>query len=218
GYVTAGDAKTGTATTNVALSTGMGDSMQYKIGIIVSGYYTRNSSDDDTVITVAKPTNGLVSGGGYLELVRSGGQRAGDAGSKNNFGFNVKSGSNGPSGSVNILVRRTEGDGILHTYQIDGAQIGSLSSSRTAGVASFSATAKILDITFANDAVNPRVTTVDTDASLLVTMTDRGEGAAAHDSIAITLWDRSGGLWFASNWNGISAVEQNITGGNIQVH
>jgi hypothetical protein len=28
------------------------------------------------------------------------------------------------------------------------------------------------------------------------------------DSIAITLWDKDGGLWFASKWDGTKTVEQ----------
>jgi DNA/RNA endonuclease G (NUC1) len=217
GYVTVGDTKTAVVTTNVALSTGAGDSMQYKIGIVVTGYYTRNSSDDDTVITVSKPANGLVTGGGYLELTGSGGKKAGDAGTKSSFGFSAKNGNNGANGTASVLIRRTEADGILHTYQVDSTQILSLYSSKTTGKASFTATATILDITFANDPVSPHVVTVDTDASMLVTMTDSGQGASSQDTIAITLWDRDGGLWFSSNWNGVKTIEQLLGGGNLQV-
>ncbi|HEV8158637.1 MAG TPA: hypothetical protein VGP58_06380 [Pyrinomonadaceae bacterium] len=47
-------------------------------------------------------------------------------------------------------------------------------------------------------------------------MTDRGEPGGS-DSIAVTLWDRNGGLWFASKWDGVKTVEQTLGGGNLQV-
>ena len=213
GYVTAGDLKTATATTNVSLSTGTGDSAQYTIGMIVDGYYVRNSSEDNTVVTVAKPVPGVVSGGGNLLLTDSAGLKAGDDGTKNNFGFNIRNERNGPKGTINILLRRTESDGILHTYQIKGNAMTSLASSVANGTASFNGKGNIQDITFANDPLDPRVIAVDGNASLQVTMTDGG----GSDSIAITLWNKTGGLWFASKWNGVRTIEQLLNGGNLQV-
>ncbi|HEU5182444.1 MAG TPA: hypothetical protein VFW45_16785 [Candidatus Polarisedimenticolia bacterium] len=47
-------------------------------------------------------------------------------------------------------------------------------------------------------------------------MTDRGEPEAGSDSIAITVWNKNGGLWFSSSWTGTQTAEQAIDGGNIQ--
>ena len=53
-------------------------------------------------------------------------------------------------------------------------------------------------------------------AVLQVTMTDRGEPGRT-DSIAVTVWNRSGGLWFTSRWDGVRTVEQELAGGNLIV-
>src|SRR5207249_5641112 len=107
GLVTAGDTKTGTATYNWSLNIGAGDSAQYTIGIIVNNYYTRNASDDDTVVTVSKPLSNFITGGGCLMLSSSSGLKAGAAGSRNNFGFNVKWNKGGTNlqGNINTIVR-----------------------------------------------------------------------------------------------------------------
>ena len=38
------------------------------------------------------------------------------------------------------------------------------------------------------------------------------------NKIAITLWNKDGGVWFTSNWNGTKTVEQLLGGGNLVVH
>jgi hypothetical protein len=50
-------------------------------------------------------------------------------------------------------------------------------------------------------------------------MTDRGEPGSA-DSIAITLLNKSGGMSFSSDWNGVKTIEQVLGkgAGNLQVH
>ena len=58
---------------------------------------------------------------------------------------------------------------------------------------------------------------VDGNAALQVTMTDKGEPGSA-DSISITVWNKSGGLWFSSNWTGTKTGEQVLGGGNLVVH
>jgi hypothetical protein len=57
---------------------------------------------------------------------------------------------------------------------------------------------------------------VDGNATLQVTMTDRGEPGTT-DSIAVTVWNKRGGLWFSSHWNGTTTVEQTLSGGNLTV-
>jgi hypothetical protein len=57
---------------------------------------------------------------------------------------------------------------------------------------------------------------VDGNATLQVEMTDRGEGGE-EDSIGITLWDKDGGMWFSSRWDGTRTIEQGLGGGNVVV-
>ena len=47
-------------------------------------------------------------------------------------------------------------------------------------------------------------------------MTDWDERGNS-DSIAITLWDKNGGMWFSSSWTGTTTVEQELGGVNLQV-
>ena len=67
-------------------------------------------SEDNAVVTVAKPLNDFITGGGYLILSNSGGMKPGDEGTKNNFGFNVKFNKTGKNlqGNMNIVFRRTD--------------------------------------------------------------------------------------------------------------
>jgi hypothetical protein len=55
GLVNAGNKKIGTATCNWSANIGSADSLPYTIGILVEGYYTRNSSQDNEVVTISKP-------------------------------------------------------------------------------------------------------------------------------------------------------------------
>ena len=47
-------------------------------------------------------------------------------------------------------------------------------------------------------------------------MTDNGEPGSS-DTIGITVWNKAGGLWLSSNWNGTKTVEQALAGGNLVV-
>ena len=78
--------------------------------------------------------------------------------------------------------------------------------------AAFNGKANIQDIT---DPLNP--ISIDGNATLQVELTDNGEPGSS-DTIGITLWNKSGGLWFASNWNGTKTVEQALGGGNLVIH
>ncbi len=85
------------------------------------------------------------------------------------------------------------------------------SSATCPGTAIFNGKANIQDIT------NPLAPiSIDGNASLQVTMTDKGE-PGKDDTIGITLWDKNGGLWFSSNWVSPKTVEQLLGGGNLVV-
>ena len=216
GLVNPSDTKTGTATCNWNANIGSADSTSYTVGIIVNNYYTRDATADNTVVTVSKPlgTN-FITGGGYLVLSNSAGQKAGDDGTKNNFGFNVKFNKAGTNlqGNINTIIRRTEPDG-LHVYQVKGNAMSSLLATPTAKptAATFNGKANIRDIT---DPLDPK--TVDGNAALQVTMKDNGEPGST-DTIGITVWNKAGGLWYSSAWDGVKTVEQTIDGGNLVVH
>jgi uncharacterized protein YjbI with pentapeptide repeats len=204
GLVSLGDGTVGSATCNTALAI---SAVPYTIGIRVNGYYDRTAGAD-AVLTVAQATSNTISGGGYLVLQKSAGLKAGAPGSKANFGFNVKynkSGTN-PQGNMNIIVRSGG-----RVYQIKSNSITSFSANTTTRTATFNSKANIQDVT---DPLNP--ISVDSNGSLQVTMTDKNDSGST-DTIAITLWNKSGGLWFSSNWSGTKTVEQVVGGGNVVV-
>ena len=214
GLVTIGDTKVGTATYNWNTSIS-GDSQSITIGVLVTGYYCRDTSNDNEVVTISKPLGDLfITGGGYLILNSSSGIKAGSVGTKNNYGFNVKYNKNRTSlqGNINTIIRKMESDG-LHVYQVKGNSMTSLSVITTCPKkAVFVGKANIQDIT------NPlNIIALDGNATLQVTITDNGE-PGNFDKIAITVWNKNGGLWFSSNWNGTTTVEQTISGGNLKVH
>ncbi len=207
GLVDAGDTKVGTATFNWNVNIGAADSTSFTIGIIVTNYYARNSSDENSVLTVSKPlgTN-FITGGGYLILSSSSGLFAGEAGTKNNFGFSVKYNKNGTNlqGNINAIVRNGG-----RVYQIKGNAMTSLAVNGKK--ATYNGKANIQDIT---DPLNPIA--IDGNGSLQVKLTDMGEPGKS-DTISITIWNKNGGLWFSSNWNGTTSVEQLLGGGNLVV-
>jgi len=214
GLVNNADIKTGTAVYNWTTTMG-----QYNIGIIVTNYYTRNTSEDNQIINVYQPNGDFITGGGYIILTSSNGLKAGDAGTRNNFGFNVKYNKGGTNlqGNINTIIRRTEA-GVMRVYQVKGNAMTSLSvdlnftATHPYPTAVFNGKANITDIT---NPLSPL--SVDGGATLQVTMTDAGEPGSS-DKIGITVFNKSGGLWYTSNWNGTSTVQQTIAGGNLVVH
>jgi hypothetical protein len=39
-----------------------------------------------------------------------------------------------------------------------------------------------------------------------------------NETIAVTVWNKSGGLWFSSDWNGTTTLQQVLAGGSLSVH
>ncbi len=89
--VSTGDKTAGTVAYNWTVNIGTVDTAIYNVDVVVSGYYVRNNSADDTLITVAKPVPGSINGGGYL-VNSSTASRSykPDVGLKTNFGLNGK--------------------------------------------------------------------------------------------------------------------------------
>ncbi|OQP61143.1 hypothetical protein A3860_05340 [Niastella vici] len=217
GLVNPQDTKVGTATYNWNVDLGSNNAKDFTIGVQVSGYYQRNAAEDNTIVTISRSLNEFVSGGGYIQLAHPTGQMAGDVGSRNNFGFNVKFNKRDRNlqGNFNTIIRRTELDGV-HVYQVQSNVLTTLWAIPAIGAiparASFSGKASIQDIT------NPLApVSIDGNAIVQVQTTDRSE-AGTGDAIAITVWNKSGGLWFTSNWNGMRYDEQVLAAGNIRVN
>ncbi|HEX5616764.1 MAG TPA: hypothetical protein VFZ83_16560 [Acidimicrobiia bacterium] len=194
------------------------DAVEHTVATVIGGYYSRDETTDDAVVTIARPLDEFITGGGYLVLDRSSGVYAGDPGTKANFGFHVKFNTKRTNliGGANIIVR--QGDRV---YQIKSNSTTSLGA---AGIgAQFEAKANITDVT---DEASPDV--IGGNFVLQMRMEDRGEGERL-DVVSFALWDiRKVGsgktatttqlLLFSSNWDGQRTILQQLAGGNLMVH
>jgi hypothetical protein len=211
------DSKTGVVSCTTTFDIGSADSTQFTVGAAVdssNNYYTRNSSFDDTVITVSKPLIGFVTGGGYIINTSSAGQYAGTANARTNFGLNVKNNKTGKNlqGNLNVIVRRLEG-GVWKTYQIKSNQSDSLAEvtpTPSTGSANWTGKANLTDIT---NPLSPIA--IGGGLTFQIAITDNGEPGST-DSISFALCNGST-LYFSSNWTGTKTIEQVINGGNLQV-
>ena len=210
------DSTTGTVSFDWAVDIGSQTSESFTVGIIVDGYYLKDSSEDDTVVTVYVPDGDFITGGGYILPYNSSGQYASTDGLKTNFGFNVKYTKKGnkPKGHMNIIFRRLEADGIVHVYQIKSNAVNSLGvdiADENAKYATFITKSNLKDNT---DPLNP--VSLGGNLILKVDMTDRGQ-PGFYDSIAFNLTG-GGTLLYSSNWTGIITDEMQLSGGNLVVH
>ncbi|MDQ3871838.1 MAG: hypothetical protein M3301_09530, partial [Chloroflexota bacterium] len=202
------DPKVGTAACSWTVNVGTADSVSQTIGIVVIGYYKRNASTENAVVTVSRPLSGLTTGGGYLVKNSR----------RTDFGFSARYNESTAAlqGGVRLIVRASG-----KVYQVKGGTITSLvthpctaatSPSNTCpSTATVSGKGSIQDITNALAPIS-----VDTNATFQVTLTDKGEPGST-DTVGITVWNAAGTLWFSSNWDGTKTVEQVLTGGNLAV-
>jgi len=127
------------------------------------------------------------------------------------------SGGKNLQGNINAIIRRFEG-GLVHVYQVKGNSMTSLAvnlnvtATHPFPTATFNGKASIQDIT---NPISP--VSVDGNATLQVVLTDKGEPGSS-DTIAITVWNKSGGLWFSSHWNGTMTQEKILGQGDLVVH
>jgi hypothetical protein len=206
-----GDTTTGTASCTTSLGLDAHD-----IDIYINNYYSGTASG---IVEVAQPDGSFITGGGYLTIDKSEGTYKADAGSKTNFGFNVKyKNQKNLQGHVNISFRK---DG--HTYQIKSTALESLGivlkksngqacsgppSSTCYGIADFRAKANLTDVT------NPQAPiALGGNLTLQMTMTDTGDPGSS-DTIGISLWDGNT-LLFSSEWNGSKTLEKILGGGSL---
>ena len=202
------DIMTGIVSYEWEVDIGSSDSVTFTIGIIVDGYYTRDRAIDNMLVTVSKPIENSVTGGGYLINEYSDGVFAGDANLKTNFGFNVKFNKKlaNLQGHVNIIIRQDD-----RVYQVKTNAMRSLVADPETNEAIFISKANLIDITDPNNPIS-----VAGNLTLLISLTDRGDSPSS-DSIGITLWKRNE-LWFSSNWTGTETIEQMLAGGNLVIH
>ena len=194
------DLTTGIASFPWAVDIGNADAETFNIGIRVDSFYVRDSSDDDVLLTVAKPLDDFITGGGFIQNENSFGALAGDDGLNTNFGFNVKFNPRltNLQGNANFVIRH-EGE----IVRIKTNAIESLVVDEETGAATFVSKANIVGDSGGN-------------LSLIVTITDRGE-PGDEDAIGITLWNKNE-LLFSSNWDGAQTIEQQLSGGNLATH
>jgi hypothetical protein len=198
------------------------DAVETTLATIAGGHYTRDEAEDDAVVTIARPLDDFITGGGYLVATDSAGVYASSDGTHANYGFHVKFNKRGTNlqGGVNLIVRSAG-----RVYQIKANAMESLGvhdDGTGAGAAEFESKANITDVT-------------DPDAPFLLggnfvlqmRMTDLSEDDGV-DTIGFSLWDirRANGnggrttqlLLYSSNWSGNVTHEQRIAGGNLMVH
>ena len=201
-----------------AWTTEVTEAEEYFAATVIGGRYVRDDTNDDAVITVARPLGEFITGGGFLVLTDSSGVFAGGVDTHTNFGFHVKFNKRATNlqGGATIIVRTDDG----RVLRIKANAMDSLGVDDH-GNAQFESKAELTDATDEN---GPFV--VGGNYTLQMTMTDRSS-LDGEDEIALTLWDirRAGRnqpatrlLLFSSNWTGNATVQQQIAGGNLVVH
>lgn len=205
----------GTVSRNVTMSIGSLDSRQFLIGIEVENC-DFDANQSQVLVTVSRPLDDFVTGGGYLLENGSAGVYEADEGSRINFGFNVKFNRqrSNMQGSTNIIFRK---DGRI--YRIRANNFTSLSAanatSSSPAQATYTARANLFDVTDPNMEVS-----VASQRDLVVVMTDRNTAGANEksiDDISFTLWD-NGNLLFSSQWSMGKTQQQRVDRGNVQVN
>ncbi|MEO6732074.1 MAG: T9SS type A sorting domain-containing protein [Ferruginibacter sp.] len=222
--VNALDTKTGTVSFPWNVDLGSASDIETTVGIIVNnGYYIRDNTSDNIVVTVYKPNGDFITGGGYIVPTQSVGSMKSDVGAKTNFGFNVKFNKSGTNlqGNMNIIFRRTESDNKQHTYQIKANAMQSLGVNATNAKRQ---TANYVSKTNITDITNPSLpVALGGNKFLHVSMIDNGE-PGSKDSISFVLVDGSAdptvltNIIYSSNWISSKTQMMNLGGGNLVVH
>ena len=166
----------------------------------------------DFRLAVPVDSDAVATAGAHLTLVQPGGANAGDAGSKMDLTLTARyrKGMTSPEGQLQVIVRRTV-NGVLRTFQIKAhALIAFVREGSSA--ATLLANAQIYDVT---EPGAPGL--VDAHAIVRARIVDRGEPGVGEDSVAVTIVDDAGRLWFSSRWDGVVTVAQTIDGGNVKV-
>lgn len=207
GLVSATNTLVGTATCNATLAVKAGGNTQYTVEVVVGGDYTNKDQTDGNnraVITISRSIfPDVIATSGNLKLSRSAGQYAGDAGSRANVNVRVWYVPRGVSmgGSASITVH-SQG----HVYQIETTTLTDLGVNIAARptTTTLQSQAEIIDITNSRKPV-----VIDNAATLQL---DMSGSVVRPSSVGITVWNKKGGLYFSSNWNGTTTVQQALNG------
>jgi hypothetical protein len=209
GLVNAADSTSGIVSYNWTVPLPTTGYNVYTIGLVVDNNYTGTSQ---SVLSVSRSSlTQFITGGGHVIPTNSSGMYASDAGSKVNFGFNVKYNKTGKNlqGNMNIIFRRAG-----RVYQIKATSMTSLSintQNACSQKATFVSKANLIDITDENNPVS-----VYGGITLQTTITDNGE-PGTNDLTGITLLNNNT-LIYSSNWVSKKTTEMLLNGGNIQVN
>ncbi|MCA9259884.1 MAG: hypothetical protein KDA61_11820, partial [Planctomycetales bacterium] len=202
------DPTSGVAAYSWTADIGNSDSDTFEVLVQVDDNYVGETRE---LITVSRPIDNAVTGGGYLVNQSSGGQYAGDAGLRTNYGFNIKTNKRGTNvqGHVNLIIRQND-----RIYQVKTNATNSLlalpGTDPEVRHAEFIAKANLRDVT---DPLNP--ISLGGNLQLIASVTDAGE-PGVNDLVSFTVWDGPV-LLYSSHWTGVESIEQLIDGGNIQV-
>jgi hypothetical protein len=218
--MTEGDSTVGVASASYLASLASEeDSLAHVWTIEVHG--THAFSGAATVITVSRPDDGRVAGGGAIINGQSAGVLATVPGSTTEFSLNARRHrqTGALNGSIGLIITSYQlPDGslspTLRLYSIQSTQIVSLDTltlndERRAFVA---ADVTVWDIT---DALNPVSVQTGLRLEMTVAAGNRGVGRAG-----FTIWGSGGGqstLWFSNDWDTTNTLEQMLSEGNINV-
>jgi len=206
-----GNTTTGGASCTATLTLAAGQNLRtYDVGIVVGGWYTRDSAEDDVQVTIERPTGDWVTGGATIVVTGGAGAYA-------------------PAGNIDVNAstqwknKNTVIDGMLRfRFTVDGrkyeVQVTSFDSVGTrdlgagkSGEAQIEARATLFDIT--KSPGNP--VTVATNLRLQFRVTDTQNKT---DSASFALWSEDGLLIAASGWDGVTVPANPVQSGKLQVH
>jgi len=204
-----GDGWTGVAKYDWQVDFGDSASMTFTVGIIVEGFYTRNSPADNTIVTVSKVvTTNEVTGDGWLINRNSAGLYAGDADLRTDFVFQAKYNKQKDSlqGNLRMMIRSAS-----RVYEIRSDYVESLavSSDKSTAIATVIFRVTLFDITNRKNPI-----TIANNLSIVITLTSVKTPVSR--SMGVTLW-RGNQLLFSSCWSGTKTTEQLIDGGSITI-
>ncbi|MEA2240161.1 MAG: hypothetical protein QOC81_4885 [Thermoanaerobaculia bacterium] len=185
------------------------------IGVVIGGYYNRDTAADDTPLLLQVPTTDhFVTGGGFLIATMSAGDLAADVSSRITMNVDARynKGQTLLHGNIDMQVQHKDSTGSHRTYQISAPSLSSIGINDTQTAATITgANVTITDVT---DAKTPVL--IASNAILVLTASQPDKAHAA--TIGVTLLKPTGGLWLATNSSGMQTVEQTLDGGAIQIH
>jgi len=221
GLVNVSDGIVGTASAIVQLNIGNQNSASYTIAVGISGAYINKKTEPQSiaVITVTKPVPGgyVVAGGSLLNSASSGiikGAKDIETSFSMDVQFNKKmTNPQGKSYVTFFSYNKPDGtlDNVLHQYEVASNAIAVFAVGQPSkGDATFSSKSNLVEVLEDGTRIG-----IESGITLQLSMTDYGAGTL--DTFAITLYSKSGGVWFSSNWDVTKTKAQVLHEGNVYV-